>query len=232
MKMTEKEIIDYILDNYSDRIDDRDWLGLFEDLKYNKDLPAYIDKLNQAGESAQRSLCSLCSVINSFLLENDINPLDTAIFNYIPKEFMYKTNIKKINILSGTGSIGVGAFAVCKNLRSVDLPDSLETIGDLAFYGCKSLRSISIPANVKRLRRGSFAQSGLKSIILPKGLRTIGGQSLNCPDLDKIYYRGSFEEFAELIKRSDPSAIITSWAEISDEVLLKKNIGTHVICLK
>ena len=55
---------------------------------------------------------------------------------------------KNTIIPDGVTSIGVGAFAYCRNLVSITIPSSVTSIGFWAFGGCDKLVSITIPDSV------------------------------------------------------------------------------------
>jgi hypothetical protein len=62
-------------------------------------------------------------------------------------------------------TIGIEAFAKCKNVTSVRIPLSLKSIGCLAFESCISLTSILIPDSVIEMGYRIFSNcTGLKSI--------------------------------------------------------------------
>jgi len=62
-------------------------------------------------------------------------------------------------------TIGIEAFAKCRNVISVRLPLSLKVIGCLAFESCISLTTITIPESVMELGYRIFSNcTGLKSI--------------------------------------------------------------------
>lgn len=110
-----------------------------------------------------------------------------------------KESIKKVIIKSGVTSIGAWTFSLCKNLESVEIADSVTEIGiaafnyctnlknvkigngvtilkSAAFRGCTSLTGIELPDSLITLEDSVFEDSGLISIVLPKGVTEIGEQ--------------------------------------------------------
>ena len=64
-------------------------------------------------------------------------------------------------------SIGIEAFAQCKELTSVIIPSSIKTIGCLAFYNCICLTSITIPDSIIEFGYRAFSNcAGLKTILV------------------------------------------------------------------
>ncbi len=70
--------------------------------------------------------------------------------------------------------IGVDAFQNCTSLSSIDLPSSLITIRACAFKYCTSLKHIKIPKSVSEYGYESFARSGIESVELEDGLKSLG----------------------------------------------------------
>jgi hypothetical protein len=84
--------------------------------------------------------------------------------------------ITSVVIPAGVTLIGQYAFADCGKLAQVTLPETLATICGGAFSGCRALQTINLPDSVTDLGGGNgrvFAGSGLRSVTLPKGLKTI-----------------------------------------------------------
>ncbi len=122
---------------------------------------------------------------NGFLLEAD----GTSIL-YIPE------GRADIVIPDGVTRIGRYSFAFRENLTSVTIPDSVTIIEDGAFCECYSLTNVVLSANLKSLgytpegwdSNGVFEGcSGLRSIVLPDGVVSIGyGSFSGCENLASI----------------------------------------------
>ena len=85
--------------------------------------------------------------------------------------------------------IDEGAFDNCAALEEVTIPVSIESIGKFAFRGCISLTSVIMPAksNLTSLGISVFMASGLKSISLPDGLRSIPITAFyDCKELTEV----------------------------------------------
>lgn len=109
------------------------------------------------------------------------------------------TGLVSLAIPEGLESIGSMAFSGCSGLGEVSLPDSLVSIGYEAFYGCSAVRDTTtrkglvlvdgwvvgydydtLPdhldlSGVRGLADEALAWSGIRSVILPQELTTIGG---------------------------------------------------------
>lgn len=89
----------------------------------------------------------------------------------------------------------IGAKAFCNSsLKSIDLA-SVETIEPFAFSDCIKLEEISIPISVTEIGNNAFAETPLKEVILPNGLKTIkSGAFQDCKSLRKITIPDTVEE--------------------------------------
>ena len=58
--------------------------------------------------------------------------------------------------------------------ESIRIEEGVTDILDNAFSGCKHLRCISLPTSLRRIEDFAFYGSGLKEVVLPKGLECVG----------------------------------------------------------
>lgn len=65
-------------------------------------------------------------------------------------------HIRSVTILGSVKTIGMRAFADCKNLTSITLCEGIETIESNAFTGCTNLKSIQLPASIKQIMGWAF----------------------------------------------------------------------------
>lgn len=102
--------------------------------------------------------------------------------------------------------IGTGVFAGYDSIKEVILSEGLEVIAPYVFYGCTSLKSIELPSTVKQIGDSCFEESGLESVTLNTGLKSIGGRAFGNTNLKKLYIPetvsyigvGAFHNCAEL----------------------------------
>ena len=88
----------------------------------------------------------------------------------------------KNSVIPSDGSvtaIGEGAFAGCSELTSISIPEGVTSIGANAFLDCRNLVSITIPSTVTKIDSAALS---------------------DCLSLEKIYYDGSEEEWASIVK--------------------------------
>lgn len=86
-----------------------------------------------------------------------------------------------IDFMSELGYIPCVAFQE-SNIKTIDIPDSVTSIGDWAFAYCSSLTSIEIPNSVTNIGVAVF---------------------YNCARLDTISYKGTVEEWENMIGNND-----------------------------
>lgn len=115
----------------------------------------------------------------------DCMRLSTVKFNptskcaFIGHNAFAKTNLSKIVVPGSVKAIGPGAFYWCSNLKEAIFLEGVEDFGGTTFVECRNLSYVSLPRTLK-----SF------------GLYTFQ----NCKKLDKLYYAGTKDEFASVMK--------------------------------
>lgn len=84
------------------------------------------------------------------------------------------SNKADITVPDTVTSIGSNAFDGSASLKDVVIPDNLTSIEYAAFAGCESLTSVDIPSSVTSIDSFAFYGAGLKSVVIPKTVKTIG----------------------------------------------------------
>lgn len=100
----------------------------------------------------------------------------------------YGCNVENIEISPGVASIGIGAFAECKNLKSVKISSSVTSIGNGAFDGCSSLDNVEIPSSVTNIGSNAFRDcNNLNIVKIPSSVTNIGnGAFRGCSSLNNV----------------------------------------------
>lgn len=75
--------------------------------------------------------------------------------------------------LGTTDYIASSTFKNCKKLSSVTFLGELVAINPSAFYGCEALKSFTIPETVTIIGSSAFKESGLETIEIPAGLKSL-----------------------------------------------------------
>lgn len=84
------------------------------------------------------------------------------------------------------------------NVKEITIPNTVEEIGINAFIYTKKLKKLEIPSNVKKIGKGAFERSGLKSISIPNGVKIIEeGTFSGCYNLEKVNFGGNIEKIEE-----------------------------------
>ena len=83
-------------------------------------------------------------------------------------------------------AIGDKAFKNNKTVASVKLPETITEIGEEAFYLCEKLTDVNIPQSVTKIGRSAFANSGLKSFIIPPNMTEISDFMLGHTQITEI----------------------------------------------
>ena len=84
-------------------------------------------------------------------------------------------------------TIGMKAFYECDQVTKVTLPKGITIIGDYAFGYCDNLELDEIPDGTTYIGAGAFYSSGLKEVIIPDTVSSIGKSAFShCADLTNI----------------------------------------------
>ena len=154
-------------------------------------------------------------------------------------------NITSIGLTQHIKTIGQYCFAECNKLEKIEIPQQLQTIMDYSFYkcgnlnnftfnnvndsdlksignkafaGCTSLTKITIPPNVTSMGQKVFEYSGLETLTLSNGIKTIYDESfkgclkltrVNLPDSLETISRGAFAGCENLKSINIPQTVTT-----------------------
>lgn len=106
--------------------------------------------------------------------------------NYDPTPYNKADTIRSVTV-NNTIKVGSYAFAYCSNLNKVSLPYGLQSIGGYAFYNDSALTYVNLPETLTAIGDAAFQNTGLTSITLPAGLKTIGmGAFHGCDKLSDV----------------------------------------------
>lgn len=81
--------------------------------------------------------------------------------------FYENKSLEEVELPEGIVQIGKNVFTNCENLSAVNFPKSLRTIGEYAFDGCGKVKEIPLQENIKSYGAGAFARTGITEIRLP-----------------------------------------------------------------
>ncbi len=98
----------------------------------------------------------------------------------------YKVPITEINLPSGLNIEGTNTFLNCDKLEKVTFGEGYTAIGSGMFQSCTALKSIELPAGLKTIGGDAFLESGLTSITIPASVDSIGFSAFSAPNLATI----------------------------------------------
>lgn len=137
-------------------------------------------------------------------------------------------SVEDLYIPRGVKSICYSAFKGCKNLRRLTLPDTLTTICRCAFEGCSSLEEVVIPGSVKVIEGLSFYQSGVKKVVIKRGVEMIDDKAFyKCENLQEIYIPSSVKNvYTPIGYKFEPQAqTVRVFVEVDKNKNYEKWIG-------
>ena len=97
----------------------------------------------------------------------------------------YASDIKNIVVGEGITKISSSAFAYTA-VENVSLPESLTTIGVQAFAACRQLHDIKFPSGLQEIEGGAFQYAPLKDLDIPENVRAIGGVAFTSDTIESI----------------------------------------------
>lgn len=159
-------------------------------------------------------------LVNAIVIEDGITDLGEYAFYYCE-------NATSVSIPDSVISLGRNTFFRCSSLDNVVIPNHITQLEEGLFYGCESMSSIKIPYSVQTIESGVFwdcyaleeltipsgvttvaqslvSQSGVKSLTIPKTVKSFGNYATyRCFELTDIYYEGSESEWNSIIIGSE-----------------------------
>ncbi|MBQ0047919.1 MAG: leucine-rich repeat protein [Prevotellaceae bacterium] len=113
---------------------------------------------------------------------------------------LYCRLLATINLPDGITSMGDSCVRNCDRLRSVRLPEGMEEVPPYFLSGCSRVHSLYLPEHLKVIRRDGLAGTGLDSISLPEGLKSIErGAFWACLNLKKVRIPASVNMMGDFI---------------------------------
>lgn len=113
-------------------------------------------------------------------------PDGSALTEIGKRAFSHCKNLKSIDIPDGVTVISSGAFESCTSLSKVTIPYGVTTFESYSFNGCESLQTIDIPDTVTAIEAFAFQWTGLKSVTIPKNVRSCEGAFIYSQQLTSI----------------------------------------------
>ncbi len=98
-------------------------------------------------------------------------------------------NLSEVILPAGLTKIGARAFQNNAKLVSVNIPNTVTVLGEFAFNSCYALENIVLPSGITVLEQGVLRQTGVRSLIIPKGVATIKDNALSAtPELLSVTF--------------------------------------------
>lgn len=170
------------------------------DDKLKKLIHQNLDLINENTKESWKEIYSSLSAsekgaFTEVMLAAGIDP--AAILEYIPRQYLWKNNIKnyvipdiisfiafqgfmgssieKIDIPSNVTKIDECAFQSCELLEFVDMQDSIiDMIAAKTFYGCIELKNIRLSNTLRSIQNEAFKQCyKLESVVIPDSCKFI-----------------------------------------------------------
>ena len=119
------------------------------------------DSVTSVGISAFNS-----SGLKSITLSENLTALPETVFGGCQK-------LTEVTVPESVETIGTNAFYNCSALKELKLPSGLKAIPSGMCYGCIALEAITIPSDVTVIGSYAFQNTGLKSVVVPDGVKVL-----------------------------------------------------------
>ena len=111
--------------------------------------------------------------VKELTIPGSVRNLNYSTYSYGGGTFE-NSGLEKVIIKKGLTIITPQSFLCCKSLNSITIPDSVTKIGERAFCWCTSLESVDLPNSIMRIDAKAFQDSGLKELVLPDQIESLG----------------------------------------------------------
>ena len=104
--------------------------------------------------------------------------------------------------------MGDNLFIECYYLMNVTLPQSIDCIGEGMFQNCSLLAGVEIPQGAESIGGLAFASSGVKAVIIPVSVTSIGTAAFSACPLTDIYFTGTEAQWNSISKIGDTASAV------------------------
>ena len=128
----------------------------------------------------------MCKNLESVTLNDTIKRLGMEVFSHCYR-------LKSIKLPSGLTEMEdffQGIFLNCYALESVTIPKTLTKINDGTFQECISLKEVNLHEGITAIGNNAFSGCGVKNLVIPKSVKTIGGHAFVSPYLESVTFLG------------------------------------------
>ena len=168
--------------------------------------------------------------------------LNESIKRFGTEIFSHCYSLKSVKMPSGLLEIeqyDQGIFLKCYALESVNIPKTLTKIDAGMFMDCMSLKEIQLHEGITEIGNMAFYNTGIKSIVIPKSVKTVGQWAFNSRNVESVTFtgdapqfnvNGTFGSFGKTITVYYPGANSTWTEDVLNLVSLytnTKTIGVH-----
>jgi hypothetical protein len=190
------------------------------------EIPATINGKNVA---AIGELAFASSKVTSVSIPATVNSVGGGAFanctalTAITVDSQNKSFVAKDGVLFTSDKKAIVSYPAGKTNTSYTIPTGVENTWALAFAGSSKLQKVTIPSTLKKLGKGVFAGTGLKSVSVPTSITEIRDAAFAyCPNLTSVTLNnkvttigtGAFANSSALKNFTIPSSVktISQWA--------------------
>ena len=132
-----------------------------------------------------------CNSLRSVHLKNNVTTIKESAFKTcsVLDDVILSTSLTELNSY---------VFRDCGYLREIEIPGSVKKIHPWAFFNDLRLKNVTFNEGIEELLSSSFSYTGVKNVILPSTIRTLGSNCFTgCDYLENITLNEGLEEIGD-----------------------------------
>lgn len=151
-----------------------------------------------------------CSILSDVQFDDSVkfSALNPFAYNYELDTFTVQRVINQTKLNGAGAHIDLYGYATLHNITEITIPSQIENITGECFQSCTGLKEVTIEYGCRSIGTGTFAGcTKLGKITIPKSVLTLSSRVFhNTPQLTEIVYKGSEDEWDDMLIHSSAEA--------------------------
>ena len=145
---------------------------------YSVDADGTLREVTKAGSGEESVTLATAGTLQKELTDDQVNVIKLTINGRINgrdikymRQLINEGNLQSINLSEARVVTGGGAYYTN---NGTSYSTSLNSMGDYSFYGLRKLASMELPLTITKIGSNAFSRTGLKKIVIPDKVTSIG----------------------------------------------------------
>ena len=151
-----------------------------------------------------------CSTLSDVQFDDSakFSALNPFAYNYELDTFTLQRVINQTKLNGAGNHIDLYGYATLHNITEITIPSQIENITGECFQSCTGLKEVTIEYGCRSIDTGAFAGcTKLRKITIPKSVLLLNSRVVhNTPQLTEIVYKGSEDEWDDMLIHSSAEA--------------------------